>query len=56
LYYLFFEKGAFNITIKLGKGQLPKLYEELPDLSPKTNDYWKKRYLCGEGGWIHIEY
>lgn len=53
LCYLFFEKGAFTITIQLGKNELPKLSEKLPALSPKTNELWENRYPCGEGGWIH---
>jgi len=48
-----FEKGAFTITIQLGKNQLPKLHEKLSAFSPKTNELWKNRYPCGEGGWIH---
>lgn len=53
LCYVFFEKGAFTITIQLGNNQLPKLYEKLSALSPKTNELWNNRYPCGEGGWIH---
>jgi len=53
LCYVFFEKGAFTVTIQLGRNQLPKLYEKLSSLSPKTNELWEKRYPCGEGGWIH---
>jgi hypothetical protein len=33
----FLKKGAFTITIQLGNNQLPKLYEKLSALSPKTN-------------------
>jgi Protein of unknown function (DUF3788) len=53
LCYVLFEKGAFTITIQLGKNQLPKLHEKLSAFSPKTNELWKNRYPCGEGGWIH---
>ena len=53
LCYLFFEKGAFTVTIQLGKNELSKLHERLPFLSPKANELWTNRYPCGDGGWIH---
>jgi hypothetical protein len=53
LCYIFFEKGAFTVTIQLGKKELPALQEKLPALSPKTNEIWENRYPCGDGGWIH---
>lgn len=53
LCYVFPEKGAFTVTIQLGKNELPRLNEKLPVLLPKTNELWKNRYPCGDGGWIH---
>lgn len=53
LCYVFFEKGAFTVTIQLGKNELSKLNETLPHLSPEANELWRNRYPCGDGGWIH---
>ncbi|QUH30597.1 DUF3788 domain-containing protein [Vallitalea guaymasensis] len=53
LCYVFYEKEAFTVTIQIGKNELPKLLEKLPDMLPKTNDLWENRYPCGSGGWIH---
>lgn len=53
LCYVFFKNGAFTVMIQIGKNELSKLYEKLPQLSQKTNELWKKRYPCGNGGWLH---
>lgn len=53
LCYLFFEKGAFTVTLSIGKPELPRLQKELPSLLPKTQELWQNRYPCGEGGWVH---
>lgn len=53
LCYVFFEKGSFTVTVTIGKTELPKLKKELPNMLPKTNELWKHRYPCGDGGWIH---
>lgn len=53
LCYLFFEKDLFTVTLSIGKPELKKLYQELENMLPKTQTLWKKRYPCGEGGWIH---
>lgn len=53
LCYVFFEKGAFTVTIQIGKAELPKVYEALGGLLPKTKRLWENRYPCGEGGWLH---
>lgn len=53
LCYVFFEKDAVTVTITIGKGDLPKLERELPQLLPRTRQLWENRYPCGGGGWIH---
>lgn len=53
LCYVFFEKDTFTVTITIGKGDLPKLEKELPQMLPRTQQYWENRYPCGDGGWIH---
>ena len=54
LCYIFFEKGAFTVTLQIGDKQVNSVEEILPSLDPKTRDLWKNRYSCGEhGGWIH---
>jgi hypothetical protein len=53
LCYIFFEKGAFTVTVTIGKSDLSKLTDELPNMIPKTRELWANRYPCGEGGWIH---
>ncbi|MDT8717117.1 DUF3788 family protein [Clostridium sp. 19966] len=53
LFYLFFEKGLFTITISIGKSELKELYKMLDTMLPKTKEMWKNRYPCGDGGWIH---
>lgn len=53
LCYAFFENGAFTVMIQIGKNEISKLYEKLPQFSQKTNELWKKRYPCGNGGWLH---
>lgn len=53
LCYVFFEKDAFTVTITIGKGDLPRLEKQLPQMLPRTKELWKNRYPCGDGGWIH---
>ncbi|MBN2442721.1 MAG: DUF3788 domain-containing protein [Spirochaetales bacterium] len=53
LFYLFFERQAFTITIQIGKNELKRFYDTFDDLSPKTRTLWESKYPCGEGGWIH---
>lgn len=54
LCYLFFESGAFTVTVQIGDKLLPSIEKILPSLLPKTNGLWENRYPCGErGGWIH---
>ncbi len=55
LCYLFFEKGAFTVTLSIGKPELPRLLKQLPAMLPKTRKLWENRYPCGEGGWIHYQ-
>lgn len=55
LCYVFFENGAFTVTITIGKSELSKLINELPKMLPKTRELWANRYPCGEGGWIHYK-
>ena len=54
LCYVFFEKGAFTVTLQIGDKMVPAAESILPSLLRKTQDLWKNRYPCGEcGGWIH---
>ena len=51
--YLFFEKGAFTVLIQInGKGK-EKIEQNIDNYLPKTLEAWKKRYPCGEGGWVY---
>ena len=54
LCYVFFEKGAFAVTIQIGEKQVLSVENSLTDLSLKARELWANRYPCGEnGGWIH---
>lgn len=53
LCYIFFERGAFSVTVSIGKESVPRLSAELENLLPKTREAWRNRYPCGEGGWVH---
>lgn len=54
LCYAFFEEGAFTVTLQLGDTAVPAVLEALPQLTPKAQALWEKRYPCGEhGGWLH---
>lgn len=54
LCYVFFESGAFTVTLQLGDRCVPAVEQALPGLSRKARDLWLNRYPCGErGGWIH---
>lgn len=53
LCYVFFEKGAFTVTVQIGKNELTGLYKIFDALLPKTKELWENRYPCGDGGWLH---
>lgn len=54
LCYVFFERGAFTVTIQIGDREVPALEAALPTLFPKSRELWANRYPCGEsGGWVH---
>jgi len=53
LCYLFFEQGAFTVTLQIGKKELPAFNEAYGGFLPQTKTFWENRYSCGEGGWIH---
>jgi hypothetical protein len=54
LCYLFFESGAFTVTLQLGDKCVSGIEKILPGLSQKAKELWQNRYPCGEhGGWIH---
>ena len=48
---VFPENNAFSVMLRLSNNQIEYIYE---DLKPKTKNYVDNRYLCGDGGWIHI--
>jgi len=54
LCYVFFESGAFTVTLQIGDKQVPLLESSLPSMLRRTQDLWEDRYPCGEhGGWVH---
>ncbi len=54
LCYVFFESGAFTVTLQLGDKCVSGIEQILPCLSQKAKELWQNRYPCGEkGGWIH---
>lgn len=54
LFHVFFEKGAFTVTIQIGDKQADNIESRLASLSEKARELWKNRYPCGDnGGWIH---
>lgn len=54
LCYVFFEKGAFTVTVQIGDKQVHLVESNLKDLSLKAQELWENRYPCGEnGGWVH---
>ncbi|MCL2295850.1 MAG: DUF3788 domain-containing protein [Methanomassiliicoccaceae archaeon] len=54
LCYVFFERGAFTVTLQIGDKMVPAVENIIPSLLQKTQDLWKGRYPCGEcGGWVH---
>jgi hypothetical protein len=54
LCYIFFEKGAFTVTIQIGDKQVHLVENYLSDLSSKAQELWENRYPCGDnGGWVH---
>lgn len=54
LCHVFFEDKAINMMLQLGDKVVSAVEKALPDLSMKTNQYWKERYPCGDhGGWVN---
>lgn len=54
LCYVFFEKGAFTVTLQIGDKQVSAVETMMGVLSPKAQGLWANRYPCGEhGGWVH---
>lgn len=54
LCYAFFENGAFTVTLQIGAQEAPKVQAKLDAYLPKTQELWRKRYPCGDGGgWVH---
>jgi len=54
LCHVFFEQGAFTVTLQIGDACVDALEKKLPVLLQKTRELWQKRYPCGErGGWLH---
>lgn len=54
LCYVFFELGAFTVTLQLGDTSVPDVNKILPAISQKANELWENRYPCGsQGGWLH---
>lgn len=54
LCYLFFEKGAFTVTIQIGDRQIHSIEAAMNSLSLKAQKLWTNRYPCGaHGGWVH---
>jgi hypothetical protein len=52
--YVFFESGAFTVTLQLGDNCISKIEQIRPYLSSKGIELWNNRYPCGiQGGWIH---
>lgn len=54
LCYVFFEEGAFTVTLQIGDQSVPALEEALPRMLPQTQALWAGRHPCGDhGGWVH---
>ncbi|MDL2220641.1 DUF3788 domain-containing protein [Eubacteriales bacterium OttesenSCG-928-N14] len=54
LCHVFFEKGAFTVTIQIGDKQVHLVENALDDFSAHAKELWANRYPCGEnGGWVH---
>ena len=54
LFYLFFEKGSFTVTLQINKIKTEKEIEKYNGLSKEGKKYWENRYPCGDnGGWVH---
>ena len=54
LCYIFFENGAFTVTIQIGDKRVHLVENYLSDLSSKAQELWENRYPCGDnGGWVH---
>lgn len=55
LCYVFFENGAFTVTIQVGDKQVHLVEDTLFSLSQKAKELWETRYPCGNhGGWVHF--
>lgn len=55
LCYVFFERGAFTVTLQIGDKQAQSAEDLIGTLSPKARELWAGRYPCGDrGGWVHF--
>jgi hypothetical protein len=56
LFYIFFEKNCFIITMQISKIKTEKEIKNYNELSEEGKNYWENRYPCGKnGGWIHYK-
>ena len=54
LCYVFFEKGAFTVTLQIGDKEVPLAEKVISSMLERTQELWANRYPCGEhGGWVH---
>ncbi len=49
--YLFAEKGAFTLIIRLSNAQIERVY---PEADERVKELLVHKYPCGDGGWIHF--
>jgi hypothetical protein len=52
LFNIFFEKGSINVMLRT-EIKTQKEIEQYNKLSEEGKEYWKNKYPCGNGGWIH---
>lgn len=52
LCYVFPENGSFTVMTQIG-AEAVKLEARLDTFLPRTQELWKHRYPCGQGGWVH---
>lgn len=54
LCYVFFEEGAFTVTLQIDDNAVDAVEKALPSMLPQTGEIWAGRRHSGEkGGWIH---
>jgi len=54
LCYVFFEEGAFTVTLQIGDKEVPLAEKVISSMLERTQELWANRYPCGEhGGWVH---